>query len=233
MNAPHTLQRDEKQIASRAQGTVIYLTCPTCAGIEAAHGKIGYAGKRVARLIYVSKNRVDLVDDYWHPRTAESLTTLTNVEPDIAIEAAQRIHQGDMRILPRQPAPAPTSWTDNPGAWTPGDPPVVDGHVTGRYENEPAPVALPWETIAGEVAAALHAQALGLLLPQIKSAGEGYTQLDADLLALRVLDDLGVQLRGLAATRARNMIYAGVKGTDVARALGVSKQAINKKFGGK
>jgi len=221
--APHHLTRSHKQLSSRAPGTCIDLTCATCGELR---GNDPSQPVIVAQLVYVGRNRVDLL--HW-PTGAAGRVTVLDLDPAAAVEFAQVEHRADYDATAATPV-------DNGPTWVAGNPPVgPDGRVTGHYESTPVDAteqpALPWSAMADEAAAALMAQALGLLLPQVKSAAAGQSNADADLLAIRVLDDLGLQLRALSATRARNAIYAGVPAAKVARALGITRQAASKRFG--
>jgi hypothetical protein len=113
---------------------------------------------------------------------------------------------------------------NNGGYWAP------EAQLEEITEPQPEPEPLPWSAVAETAAAALMAQALGLLLPQVKAAAAGYSNQQAELLTIQLMDDLGVQLRGMAATRARNAIYAGLPAAHVAKALGITRQAASKRF---
>lgn len=207
MRQKHSLERDQQRLLNRAAGTVIDLTCPDC------------DGKRVAQLVYVSRNRVDLVD-----RWPGGINNAHWVTPQEAIDCAQRVHQGQF------------DWTLNPGAW------IGKEH---RYENEPVesstvldeptsePVekqeALPPAAIASTTAASLCAMiAAQLEATARQSYPDDLVEIDRELMQVQALREIAKWANEQAIRKAQRAARKpGATLSKVGAALGVSRQRVH------
>lgn len=199
--APHTLTRTHKQLASRAPGTVVDLECTDC------------AGHRVAQLVYVGRNDVDLVV---FPLAGDSYTEnldheleLSN-DPAEALEWAQLFHTNDLA----DPL--------NARAWTTKNATVP----TSSRIDTPEQLALPWPVIAEHIAAAYIAR----LVPELArdtAAGHHWAH-DRDLMLIQILQTISDQTGHLARKRATMVAkMPDTTQSEVARALGVSRQRVH------
>lgn len=85
---------------------------------------------------------------------------------------------------------------------------------------------LPWDVLAEIIAA----DYLARLIPEMQRATTGLVGGERDLTTIHVLNAIANEARRLTTLRARNAVYAGTSQTAIAKALGISRQAVNQNY---
>ena len=85
---------------------------------------------------------------------------------------------------------------------------------------------LPWDVLAEIIADGYLAR----LIPELQRATTGLVREERDLTTIYVLNAIATEARRLATLDAGNAVYAGTSQAAIAKALGISRQAVNQKF---
>lgn len=216
MHAPHTLTRSEKQLSRRAAGTTIYVFCPTCAGLPALY-TVSAEGTQVGTIHYRPAGEVQAVYTNEHGYSTDHRTD----SGEDALRWLQDSHTYCMTTKQNDESAIANESPSQGQTVAPADSCSNTAATETMNSDDHQPDL-------NDVLRQLVDDSIRDLVEEI--AGKAGIRRPSSLQLALVYNEISKAAAAGRDRAARAALNSSSTGAELARALGVSRQAVHKKY---